>query len=169
VIDRLHPIERASGVAGISLSVLPRWLAYRGPSSSYLVPQMIRLYCTNAELSQLRGFIDDCEQVRIYNSRHASSADIARKAADITRIYTTSEEIVALFIDTGVDAELIDSDAERVDQHFSETPVDPSGSAPEISSRGNGWFDVVIDGEPLNESALREDEARELATKLNTS
>lgn len=38
-----------------------------------------------------------------------------------------------------------------------------------VMPRGGGWFDVTKpDGEPYNETAMREDEAVELAEKLNS-
>jgi len=42
----------------------------------------------------------------------------------------------------------------------------PAERAVEVHRRGGGWYDVLVDGEPANESGLRKDDAEAMAEGL---
>jgi len=45
----------------------------------------------------------------------------------------------------------------------------PAAKAVEVHHRGGGWYDVLVDGEPANESGLRKDDAEAMAAELKTA
>jgi hypothetical protein len=74
------------------------------------------------------------------------------------------------------DASKEDADAATTEAATTEQaePAETTEDAPavktvEVHHRGGGWYDVLVDGEPANESGLRKDDAEAMAAELKTA